>query len=158
MHFPLSAHPTLMAPMPSRCSGSSLCTLSIPYFADAALNTIASYTVSVPTLRFLVLLPHPSSFPVFCFIVWSAWLLVWWGLYKVPVLSLFVQWQCDVVCMDKYNLIKHHDCSLMPSGFERIVLIPELIFVYLAGYLLYEILHLTWCPNSVFLLPLLSNG
>lgn len=46
MHFPLSAHPISMAPMPSLCSGSSLCTPSTPSFAGAALNMTASFTVS----------------------------------------------------------------------------------------------------------------
>lgn len=51
MHFPLSAHPTSMAPMPSLCSGSNLCTPSTHFFAGAALNTTASFTVSGATLK-----------------------------------------------------------------------------------------------------------
>lgn len=60
MHFPLSAHPTSTAPMPSPCSGSSLCTPSTHCFVDAASNTTASFTVSGATLKCSPI-PHPQT-------------------------------------------------------------------------------------------------
>lgn len=75
MHFPLNAHPTLMAPMPSLCSGNSLCTPSTHFFAGAASNMTASSTVSWATLKCsLVLHPQPP-FPSFYFSL----------SYRVPV-------------------------------------------------------------------------
>lgn len=60
---------------------------------DCFLHRECGYTVwSVPLLPL-----HPSSSPLLCFIVWSSQLLLWWGLYRGPVLS--IQWQSDVVCM-----------------------------------------------------------
>lgn len=71
---------------------------------DCFLHRECGYTVwSVPLLPL-----HPSSPPVLC-----SQLLLWWGLYRGPVLSI-----CSVtVCCglhDRSNLIINHDSPLVP--------------------------------------------